>query len=367
MFRRRAPDPDALAARGDVAGLIDALRTADAARRARAAAALQRLPGAAVDEALRGALLGGQALAASILARRGGATATPALVEALASSVSSVQQAARATLVELRAADALRGVVQDSPVGAARAMALRGIVQLKPEDLPEVLSICLEDPDPAVRTVARDAGARPRRLDHADPARRADAIRASRDPGALPALLDALRDPEPEVRAAAALALGRLRGPAEPLVEAASDPHRDVRAAAVRALGQSGQGGSALLRALGDPDPGVADVAAVAVGSQRLPEALDALVRLLERGSSGAAWALGRLGDPRGRPALERALGRSAVAGTAAEALGDLGDPAAIPALEAFLRTTRARPVQPGDLSAQDLAEQALERLRSAR
>jgi HEAT repeat protein len=78
---------------------------------------------------------------------------------------------------------------------------------------------------------------------------------------AVPALIDALHDPDQEVRAQAAQALARMGNRAAPavdaLVEALNDPNEDVRRGAARALGQIGseaeQAVPALINAIRDP------------------------------------------------------------------------------------------------------------------
>lgn len=74
---------------------------------------------------------------------------------------------------------------------------------------------------------------------------------------AVPALIDALSDPDAEVRAHAADALGHLGGPdadpaADALARLSTDADADVALAAVSALGELGEVADAALRAVSD-------------------------------------------------------------------------------------------------------------------
>ncbi len=68
----------------------------------------------------------------------------------------------------------------------------------------------------------------------------ARALGETRDAAAVPALLEALRDPDDEVRLGAVQALGRIGRTAAPAVpvlrEALRDPRPEIRAAAARSL-----------------------------------------------------------------------------------------------------------------------------------
>lgn len=86
----------------------------------------------------------------------------------------------------------------------------------------------------------------------------------------IPKLLDALRDPDAEVRQYAALALAGLGEEViAPLSRALEDPNKDMRSAAAYALGQMGFPAHtaipALLRALKDEEAGVRRAAAHAI------------------------------------------------------------------------------------------------------
>jgi HEAT repeat protein len=97
-----------------------------------------------------------------------------------------------------------------------------------------------------------------------------------------------------------------------------------------------------LIQALGDSDWDVRAAAAWALGKLGDPRAVPALIQALRDRSENvrfaAAWALGDLGDPQAVPALIKALGDGwdAVRFAAAWALGDLGDPQAVPPLSVW-------------------------------
>ena len=172
---------------------------------------------------------------------------------------------------------------------------------------------------------------------------------------AVSALVGALRDPDGEVRAAAAWALdagGAEAAAAAPrLADALRDEEEAVRAAAARALGALGPGvrakaGPALFDALDDDRAGVRHAAAQALA--RLELEGDAVPRLV--GALGnadryvrafAAWSLGNLGEAAREavPALVRALDADDTATAVSAALARIGPAAAeaVPALAADL------------------------------
>lgn len=161
---------------------------------------------------------------------------------------------------------------------------------------------------------------------------------------AVPALIRALGDARPEVRAEAALSLGDLETEAavEPLIERMEDGVPVVRQAAAMALGKlgfasafdamaralakgppdlrfqaatslaeidSGRAGTHLLEALEDTDGEVVAAAALALGATGYKEAQGTLARLLDAWSSprtrfDIAYGLADLGDDRGLDVL---------------------------------------------------------------
>jgi HEAT repeat protein len=205
------------------------------------------------------------------------------------------------------------------------------------------------------------------------------------------ALVEALRDPAPEVRAAATdacidlclaeppealLFAGKLKPPAptdeapafgpeagavavsdatpsplvlavEPLSEALKDANAAVRASAANALGWIGdtRAVAALARCLKDPDEACRVASAQALGMLRSPLALKPLARALGDASLAVrrqvAESLGRLGDPITADLLSDALTDEEealeVRAAAARALGVLHLPQALPVLQELL------------------------------
>lgn len=162
----------------------------------------------------------------------------------------------------------------------------------------------------------------------------------------LPALEEALRDPEgAERRNAARSVLAALAAPAGSaealgaLQRLAADPDTDVRVLSASALGESGNPAacSALETALDDSDPNVAAAAADALGVLGDPRALPALITALRAEDPwraiAAAVALGRLRDARALPALSTAVTRPWVGSAAAQAIGEIGDARGVEAL----------------------------------
>lgn len=124
---------------------------------------------------------------------------------------------------------------------------------------------------------------------------------------AVPALIEELKNPDPQKREEAATALGRI-GPVaaaaiEPLIATFADPDLYLRGAAAVALSRIGAGAvSALTDALADPNPEIRWSAAIALGrlGPHAASAVTALSRALndpnEHVRYGAAAALGEIG-----------------------------------------------------------------------
>lgn len=133
------------------------------------------------------------------------------------------------------------------------------------------------------------------------------------DPRAIPALMGALDDDDAYVRSRAALALAAIGEPARAEVIAVlSSGNERVRRGAVIALGKLGEEGSitALIEALRDPDGEVRQQACVALGDIGKP-AVSPLIGVLRTENElllrGAITALGLVGKP-AIPALAMAL-----------------------------------------------------------
>ena len=156
--------------------------------------------------------------------------------------------------------------------------------------------------------------------------------------------VDALRDPDSDVRARAARALGQLRAQAAAtaLRTALGDENADVRKQAAWALGRIRDDAAVdgLLNLLRDPVQGVRERAAWALGTLQNPAAVDGLVAALEDADAAVqeriAWALGRIRGPRATRGLVTAL--TLIAG---DALHDVIDALArtggVPAMEALI------------------------------
>ncbi len=195
------------------------------------------------------------------------------------------------------------------------------------------------------------------------------------------ALVEALRDPAPEVRAAAAdacldlclaepsetlLFAGKLKPPAptdavdarpavppplslavDALSESLNDAEAAIRASAATTLGWIGdpRAAESLARCLKDPDEQCRLAAALALGMLRSPLALKPLARALGDASLAvrqqAAASLGMIGDPVATDLLEDTLADAEepleVRAAAARALGQLRPPASVEALQALL------------------------------
>lgn len=187
-----------------------------------------------------------------------------------------------------------------------------------------------------------------RLAEEADPQARRALIETlvSLDDAAVPVMRDYLRDGRWFVVRNAAAILGEIRRP-----EAISDfppllshPDLRVRREAVRALTRIGgpEAVSILLRTVEEEDPELSRQALLSIGALRDRSAVPVLLRLVERPDplqrrveirKGAIRALGEIGSPEARPALEkilmrRSLWRRTVAdeirAAAATALGEI-------------------------------------------
>jgi HEAT repeat protein len=176
-------------------------------------------------------------------------------------------------------------------------------------------------------------------------------------PSALPALTEALRDEAPAVRAQAVIALPFLKADSNVvralLLQAQHDDKPSVRAAAVGALTTFGpKGVPALLEALQDPDDAVWRKAVDGLTKVNVPDKtlLPLLTDALKDGNAavrqGAAFAMERFG-PDAVPLLTQALKDPdrQVCYAATLSLGNIGPVArlAVPAV-AEVATTRPEP-----------------------
>ncbi|MEM6794948.1 MAG: M56 family metallopeptidase [Acidobacteriota bacterium] len=194
------------------------------------------------------------------------------------------------------------------------------------------------EPDAAAADAAAAAA------DRSDAAPAAADLEAARS-RALPALLRALEDQDPEVRVQTARALGRLqsRRALEPLMRAVTrDASREVRRASAWALGmiEDAAATPALIVALAEADSDVRLRSAWALGMIEDASAAPALVEALAdpdpKLRRRAAWALGMIESVEGVEALLEALDADPDRETrtrSAWALGMIEDPSALDGL----------------------------------
>jgi HEAT repeat protein len=169
------------------------------------------------------------------------------------------------------------------------------------------------------------------------------------DGAAVAPLIKRLDDGQPGVRQAAAIALGTLRHPDGfgPLVERLKEGSPDLRFQAATSLAEIDPTAAydPLVAALGDADPQVLSAIALALGAIGDGRAVGHLARLAEHADPAvrfdAGYALAQLGDGRGREPLRAGLGEPGRAWDAVIALETLGTPADADALlDAFTRRT---------------------------
>jgi HEAT repeat protein len=177
-----------------------------------------------------------------------------------------------------------------------------------------------------------------RALDDDKPEVRAEACASLgelRDPAALAALVKRLDDGEPVVRQNAAIALGTIGHPDafEPLAAALREGPADLRFQAATSLAEIDpvRALEPALAALADGDPQVVGAAALslgAIGARDRARVVAALADSLAHTDVGArfdvAYALAELGDDRGRAVLAAALTDGERAWDAVTALGVL-------------------------------------------
>jgi len=337
----------------------------DPAKGAHAASALVRMgaeSAPALVEAFQARDLAISTQALQVLVRIG-----PPAIPALAKAVQEAHPLVRLQAVEVlgrikdRSAlpillDALRGEFYTVRAGAASALAEIG----DPQAVPPLL-IALKDPEPAVRSAAALALGRfdlPQTFNEVagllfdDPMidvrqAAARALGGTRNPAALPYLMDALHDSfwwferedpaadliqgiqgmgdvavdplikaladtEGAVRRFAAASLGAMRAgrAVDALGMALYDMHHEVGTAAARALGQIGEASLEVLTdAAGHPEPGIRENVALALGGINDLRSGDILLKMLHDPERSvrmqAVRSLGELKDTRSLPRLE--------------------------------------------------------------
>ena len=232
---------------------------------------------------------------------------------------------------------ALRDLAKGS--ARARVTAAQALGDVAAEERARVrpaLIAALDDSDPAVRAEAAaslgEAGG-------------GDGPGGAPDPDTVAALIRRLADGHGAVRQGAAIALGTLRAPAAfaPLAEALRDGPADLRFQAATSLVEIDALAAfePLVAAADDPDPQVVAAVALALGATGEPRAPALIARLLEHADAGvrfdAAYALAQQGDRRGRGALAAGLTDPGRDWDAVLSLERLGDATAAPELVALL------------------------------
>jgi len=161
-------------------------------------------------------------------------------------------------------------------------------------------------------------------------------------------LLSLLKDPDEEIRTAAAIALGELRSPATvaPLTGALADKSAEVRTAAADSLSYFGgrKAVPALRKLLADKDPEVRAVALHALGRLGGASALKALSSMLEDESGrvrlGAVVAIGKLDSKEALRVLVGLLCDPELAPLAADGIEKYGSAAAGVLVKTFGKST---------------------------
>jgi HEAT repeat protein len=250
-----------------------------------------------------------------------GVPAVPALMEALKDEDWRVRQAAARALGEIGDPQALPALIQALKDEYVREAVEEALGKIGVPAVPALIE-ALKDDDEDVRRAA------------------AGALGEIGDPQAVPALIEALKDDDEYVRRAAVGALGKIGDlqavPA--LLEALKDRDEYVRWAAVGALGEIGMlAVSAVLEALKAEVWRVRLAVARALGEigvPAVPALLDAL-KAEEWRVRQVAGALGKIGEQQAVPALIQALKdeNENVREAAARALRKIGGPHALPAL----------------------------------
>ena len=256
------------------------------------------------------------------------------LAGALGHAVSQVRIEAAFALLEFQDARAipvlLESVVANREEGRWNTNREQ-VRRLGPAAVPAFLA-ALRHPDPEVRRLA------------------ASGLEEFEDSSVLPALTAALSDPDWGVRSAALHVLGKY-GPDAPvglIVERLGD-EKPVRWTAAIALGEIGgaEAVRGLMQAINDPDWDVRYSVIRALGKARHPAAVPALVEVLKNDRNfnyrgEAADALGAIGDPSAVVGLVEATQEDeddSTRGRAFDALVSIGGPPAVAALREVLRT----------------------------
>ncbi|MCJ7444788.1 MAG: HEAT repeat domain-containing protein [Methanotrichaceae archaeon] len=205
-----------------------------------------------------------------------------------------------------------------------RAAAVNGLRKLRSPKANYLLIQALKDPDPNVRLNAVVS---------------IEDIVLSEDTEFVDPLIVALNDTNPDIRMYAASALGKLKDSkaAYPLSQSIKDPVPSVRISAGLALAAIGKTGlgfveDPLIELLKDKDPNIRSISASLLGNIQTSKVIPPLIQSLNDSDhyvrSVAASALGKLKDPIASGPLIQALNDTddRVRKNAAIALGEIGD-----------------------------------------
>lgn len=248
-------------------------------------------------------------LAAQYLGERGEAETVPYLVRALEDPEEVVQKAAAESLVKLGGAEIFGELIErlDNSRESVRKYSAYVLGRLGTKEnrtVVEALEKLAGDPDGAVRAEAFYA------------------LYEINSPSSEDIFVHGLRDKEPRVRSYAATALGNLKGKVgeKALINAFErETNEDVRRIMASALGKIGSAPavSALVEALPNETPAVRADIAVALGETKTPETMEALTKVLSDPNATvrtkAAESLLRMNDPTTADALASALSDPAV------------------------------------------------------
>ena len=231
---------------------------------------------------------------------------------------------------------ALRDIAKGSPKARAfAAHALGDVVDpTEKRRALEALLAALDDDRPEVRAEA------------------CSSLGDLRESVAIAPLVKRLDDGSPPVRQNAAIALGTIGDAAgfEPLALALAEGPADLRFQAATSLAEidAKRAFDPLMVALTDKDPQVVSAAALALGAINDQRAVEALRAILDHNDGGArfdaAYALAELNDPSGRGFLVGSLADPERAWDAVTALATLGTSADVDALSRALTDRKVPP-----------------------
>ncbi|MEW6360319.1 MAG: HEAT repeat domain-containing protein [Planctomycetota bacterium] len=236
----------------------------------------------------------------------------------------------QALLGVFKDAKRLAQLLADHEEGRVRAAAAKHLQSLRDGgSIPKLVEAMKHDRHPDVRRAA------------------AEALSAFRDPALTPELLDRIhREMVPGVRAAAIRTLAGIAGESAKghLLDLVHDRAAEVRRVALESLTRfpGGEVLKALLGAAKDPDPNVRSAAALGIGMQRAEAALSTMIDLLMNDRHpaprvSAAAALGLMSSSVAVGSLAAALSKDATASVrsqAARSLGEIGDASVVAKLE---------------------------------